>query len=138
MTKKLIDQIRHYAENREDLLVADSPMSGAELLVLQVRRVVKFEVLGASAFNPHERKVWHYYAQPILVETRVKEKLTPKQIDTRDLMKMMGLVWLPCREMADFAHEVGVQEQWTLGSARPEKMEVFTTTKVNINMGGGV
>lgn len=126
MTKSpipLLDRIRKYADGRPDLLVADSPVKNAQLWIFQVSRTQKFESIGDGPFTKHEKTSWMYFSRVILVDTRIKDRLTAKQIDTRDLMKLMGLRWVGCRTIDDLLTEIGDKpEPWTLESARPEKI----------------
>ncbi len=120
--RKLLDQIRRYAESRSDLLCSDSPYDGSELMLLQIRRVIRFQVINEGGFTPHEKKFWHYYALPFLIDTRIGDKLTKKQQDNRGFAKMMGMEWIGAATMADVEKALGVQEAWTRDSARPEKV----------------
>lgn len=121
--KSLLARVRQYAEDRPDCLVASSPVENAELLIFQLRRFEHRELIGDGPFTKFESIKWKYYAQPLLIDTRVKVKLTEQQKDTRDLMQMMGLVWCPIREFADLDEILGHRpETWTLESKRPEKI----------------
>lgn len=118
----LLNRIRKLVEDREDCTICASPITTAELLIFQVRRVQRFESIGDGPFTKYEKTSWFYFSQPIFVDTRVKEKLTPAQIDTRELMKMMGIVWLPMRDIKELHDELGKVQDWTRETARPERI----------------
>lgn len=118
---KLLAAVQRYLEDRTDVLVFLAPDDSAELLCMQLRRVMRHQVIAPDSFSPYEKDEWHYYAQPIMIDTRVGDKLLARQHDTRQFNELMGVEMIFARDMSDVVHGLWRQEMWSDGPTRPAK-----------------
>lgn len=120
--KSLQSEIREYLENREDCVLADPGDLPGEFLVLQMRRIIRFEVINPNGFSPHEKKYWTYYSQPILIDTRIADRLTKRQMESKRDMKLQCIDLVFASDVADVEKVLWAPEAWQRTEDRPERV----------------
>lgn len=66
----LMDQVAAYLEGRPDIriLASGDGTAGPRIIASQLRRIWHKKIWNAAVFTPHERDIWFYYGQTLLIE----------------------------------------------------------------------